>query len=331
MRARHRLPAETQPRPEPFSSDVLAGLALSQKRIPSRWLYDEHGSELFEEISRLDVYYLARTETGILRAFSRDIAGFCGENATLLEYGAGAGAKTELLIETLRQPRFYVPIDIAGDFLEHTVARFQRRFPELITRPITADFTADFAMPDWMPPTRRFAFFPGSTIGNLDADEVAAFLRRMRGHVGGGGRALIGVDLCEAPAILIPAYDDAAGVTARFNLNLLARINRELAGNFVTERFRHSVRWNESEAAVEMHLMSTVDQTVTVLEHRFDFSAGETIHTESSRKYRVADFTRIAGQQGWQVDRVWTDDKELFGVFGLSRYERDRLDSTGGQ
>jgi dimethylhistidine N-methyltransferase len=305
---------------ELFRSDVLSGLAQSPKRLPSHWLYDDYGSELFEEITRLDEYYLTRTETGILRAFSVEIAEFCGENATVLEYGAGAGVKTELLIESLHHPRFYVPVDIAGDFLQQTAARFQRSFPELSTRPITADFTSSFAMPDWVPSAQRVAFFPGSTIGNLDANEVARFLGRIRSHVGAGGRALIGVDLCKAPSILIPAYDDAAGVTARFNLNLLTRINRELGGNFILERFQHSARWNEAEAAIEMHLLSAVDQTVTVSGRAFEFSAGETIHTESSRKYGAADFTKLAGQQGWRVDRLWIDDKQLVGVFGLSQY-----------
>jgi dimethylhistidine N-methyltransferase len=304
---------------EPFRSDVLRGLAHSPKQLPSRWFYDDYGSELFEEITRLDEYYLTRTETGILRAFSAEIAGFCGENVTVLEYGAGAGVKTELLIEALHHPRLYVPIDIAGDFLQHTVSRFQRRFPELRTRPIIADFTSGFAMPGWIPYAQRVAFFPGSTIGNLDADEVANFLGRIRSHVGTSGRALVGVDLCKAPRILIPAYDDAAGVTARFNLNLLTRINRELGSNFIIQRFRHSVRWNEAEAAIEMHLLSTVDQTVTVSGRIFEFSAGETIHTESSRKYSIADFTKLAGQQGWRVHRVWTDDGGLFGIFGLAQ------------
>jgi len=302
---------------ESFRADVLSGLAQSPKRLPSRWLYDDSGSELFEAITRLKEYYPTRTETGILREFSGEIAGFCGENVTVLEYGAGAGVKTELLIEALRHPRSYVPIDIAGDFLQHTVARFQKRFPGLMTRPITADFTSDFPLPDWVPSGQRVAFFPGSTIGNLDTHEVARFLRRIRSHVGAGGRALIGVDLCKDPAILIPAYDDSAGVTARFDLNLLTRINRELAGNFAVERFLHSARWNETEAAVEMHLVSTVHQTVTVSGRAFEFYAGETIHTESSRKYGIADFTKLAGQYGWRTERVWTDGKQLFGVFGL--------------
>jgi dimethylhistidine N-methyltransferase len=306
-------------RSEPFRSDVLSGLAQSPKRLPSRWLYDDYGSELFEEITRLDEYYVTRTETGILRAFSGEIARFCGDNVTVLEYGAGAGIKTELLIEALHHPQFYAPIDIAGDFLQNTVARFQRRFPNLAIRPITADFTSSFAMPDWIPSAQRVAFFPGSTVGNLDADEVSAFLRRIRSHVGADGCALVGVDLCKAPAILIPAYDDAAGVTARFNLNLLTRINRELGGHFIMDRFQHSVRWNETEAAIEMHLLSTVDQTVTVLGRAFEFAVGETIHTESSRKYTAAEFTRLAERNGWRVERLWTDDKELFGVFGLIR------------
>jgi dimethylhistidine N-methyltransferase len=306
------------PRAESFRSDVLAGLAQSPKRVPSRWLYDEYGSQLFEEITRLEEYYPTRTETGILRAFAREIADFCGEDLTVLEYGAGAALKTELLIEALHRPRCYVPIDIADDFLQHTAARFRRRFPSLITRPITADFTSDFAIPEWIPATRRLAFFPGSTIGNLDANEISAFLHRMLGHVGSDGRALIGVDICKALPVLIPAYDDAAGVTARFDLNLLTRINRELEGNFVLERFRHSVRWNETESAVEMHLLSTVEQAVTVSGHTFELSAGESIHTESSRKYSVADFTRIVGQHGWRVDRVWTDDQKLFGILALS-------------
>jgi dimethylhistidine N-methyltransferase len=302
---------------KPFRSDVLSGLAQSPKRLSSRWLYDDYGSELFEEITQLQEYYLTRTETGVLRQFSAEIAEFCGDHVTVLEYGAGAGVKTELLIEALRRPRLYVPIDIAGDFLQHTVARFQRRFPELPARPITADFTSEFAMPKWIPSAQRVAFFPGSTIGNLDATEVAGFLRRIRAHVGPGGRALVGVDLCKAPAVLIPAYDDAAGVTARFNLNLLTRVNRELGGNFVVERFQHRARWNEAEAAIEMHLLSLVDQTVTVCGRSFEFSTGETIHTESSRKYDAADFTKLAMHYGWRVDRVWTDYKELVAVFGL--------------
>ncbi len=305
-------------RVDSFRSDVLVGLAQSQKRLPSRWLYDDHGSQLFEEITGLPEYYPTRTETGILRAFAGEIATFCGENLTVLEYGAGAALKTELLIEALHDPRFYVPIDIAEEFLQRTAARFRRRFPSLTTSPITADFTTHFSLPDWIPAAPRLAFFPGSTIGNLDTEEVAAFLRRIRNHVGAEGRALIGVDLCKTLPILIPAYDDSAGVTARFNLNLLTRINRELAGNFILELFEHNVRWNETEAAVEMHLLSILEQTVSVSGRTYELSAGESIHTESSRKYSVADFTSLVGDHGWRIDRVWSDENRLFGIFGMS-------------
>jgi dimethylhistidine N-methyltransferase len=308
----------TVPCADAFRRDVLSGLAQEQKRLPSRWLYDEQGSELFEEITRLAEYYPTRTETGILRAFAGEIAAFCGEDLTVLEYGAGAAVKTELLVEALHRPRFYVPIDIADDFLQHTVARFRRRFPSLTTIPITSDFTSNFAVPEWIPATRRLAFFLGSTIGNLDADEVATFLCRIRSHVGLGGCALIGVDLCKELPVLIPAYDDAAGVTARFNLNMLTRINRELSGNFVLEGFRHEARWNDAEAAIEMHLLSLLKQTVTVSGHTFELSTGESIHTESSRKFAVADFTQLVERHGWRVDRVWKDDAQRFGIFGMS-------------
>jgi dimethylhistidine N-methyltransferase len=210
-----------------------------------------------------------------------------------------------------------LPIDIAGEFLQHTVTRFRGRFATLETRAITADFTEDFALPEWVPRNRRVAFFPGSTMGNLSAGEAAAFLQRMRHHVGAEGRALIGLDLCKTVGRLIPAYDDAAGTTARFNLNLLTRINRELGGDFVLDRFAHHARWNQEEAAVEMHLVSLTEQIATVSGVEFELAPGETIHTESSRKYDVAKFTALAAEQGWRVARLWTDEEHLFGLFGL--------------
>jgi dimethylhistidine N-methyltransferase len=235
----------------------------------------------------------------------------------VLEYGAGAGIKTEILIRALQNPRLYVPVDIAADFLDQTTERFRRLFPELATRPVAADFSADFALPEWIPLPNRVAFFPGSTIGNLDIGEAAAFLQRMRAHVGRGGKALIGADLCKPLEVLLPAYDDAAGVTARFNLNLLARINRELGGDFALANFAHVARWNDSEVAVEMHLVSRCAQTVTIAGREFDFAAGESIHTESSRKYDIAGFTTLANRNGWQVEQVWTDPERRFAIFGL--------------
>ena len=232
---------------EAFRADVLAGLAQRQKTLPSRWLYDQRGSELFEEITRLDEYYLTRTETAILRQHAGEMAGLLGEDVALLEYGAGAAIKTEILIDALQRPRIYAPIDIAADFLSQTMERIGDRFPELPTRPIIADFTADFDIPADVPARRRAAFFPGSTMGNLRQPEAAALMRRMRRHVGERGKAIIGVDLRKDVETLIAAYDDKRGVTAAFNLNLLARINRELEGDFALGGFAHEARWNESE------------------------------------------------------------------------------------
>jgi dimethylhistidine N-methyltransferase len=300
-----------------FRTEVLAGLSRSPKAIPSRWLYDERGSELFEEITQLEEYYPTRTETQILHSNAGDIGRFCGSDVTVLEYGAGAGVKTEVLIAALDRPQFYLPMDIADKFLERTAARFRRLFPQLATHPLVADFCVEFVLPNWIPSSNRVAFFPGSTIGNLDEHEASAFLRRARVHVGPSGKALIGVDLCKPLEILIPAYDDAKGVTALFNLNLLSRINRELEGSFVLEQFEHRARWNQRESGVEMHLTSTKLQTARVAGREFHFSPGESIHTESSRKYDLSAFTLVCGQNGWRVDRIWQDAKHHFAIFGL--------------
>jgi dimethylhistidine N-methyltransferase len=308
---------KTRSRHGSFRTEVLAGLSKSPKTIPSRWLYDERGSELFEEITKLEEYYPTRTETQILHSNAGDIARFCGSDLTVMEYGAGAGIKTEVLIAALDRPRFYIPVDIADKFLDQTATRFRCLFPQLATQPVVADFCADFALPAWIPLSNRMVFFPGSTIGNLHESEVCAFLRRARAHAGPSGKAVIGVDLRKPLEILIPAYDDAKGVTALFNQNLLARINRELEGNFVLEQFEHQVRWNDRESAVEMHLTSAISQTVYVVGREFHFSAGESIHTESSRKYDVPGFTLVCEHNGWHVDRIWQDEKHHFAVFGL--------------
>lgn len=302
---------------EAFRADVLTGLSQPQKTIPCRWFYDRRGSELFEEITGLDEYYPTRTETAILRRHAGDMAALCGDGVVLLEYGAGAGIKFEILVDALRAPRMYVPIDIAADFLDQTVARIRQRFPRLVTRPIVADFTTEFEMPADIPAGRRAAFFPGSTIGNLDRAEAAALLRRMCGHVGRQGKAIIGVDLRKDIRTLIAAYDDRDGVTAAFNVNLLARANRELEGNFALECFAHEARWNERESAIEMHLVSRKPQLVSVAGRSFAFAEGETIHTESSRKYDIPGFTEVAQHAGWRVVAVWSDPADRFAVFGL--------------
>jgi dimethylhistidine N-methyltransferase len=303
---------------EAFRADVLAGLSQRQKTLPSRWLYDQRGSELFEEITRLDEYYLTRTETAILRRHAREMAALCGERAVLLEYGAGAAIKTEILIDALHAPRMYAPIDIAADFLAQTVERIRDRFPELQTRPIIADFTADFDIPADVPSRPRAAFFPGSTLGNLGPADSCALLRRMREHVGQRGTAIIGVDLRKDVQTLIAAYDDKRGVTAEFNLNLLARINRELEGDFALDGFAHEARWNERESAIEMHIVSLRPQVVSVAGASFAFAQDETIHTETCRKFDVAGFAHAARRSGWRVDNLWSDPAKLFAVFGLS-------------
>jgi dimethylhistidine N-methyltransferase len=302
---------------EAFRADVLSGLSQPQKTLPARWLYDQRGSELFEEITRLDEYYLTRTETAILRRHAGEMAALCGEGAALLEYGAGAAIKSEILIEALAAPRIYAPIDIAADFLAETVERLCDRFPDLPMRPIVADFTADFDIPADIPAHPRAAFFPGSTLGNLRAPEAAALLKRMRKHVGRRGGAIVGVDLRKDVDVLIAAYDDRQGVTAAFNLNLLARINRELEGDFALQSFAHEARWNERESAIEMHLVSLRPQVVSVAGAGFAFAQGETIHTETCRKFDIAGFTDAAQRSGWRVDRVWTDPAALFAIFGL--------------
>jgi dimethylhistidine N-methyltransferase len=304
--------------PQLFREDVIAGLSKQRKSLPSRWLYDERGSELFEQITQLEEYYPTRVETGILRANAAEMAGFIGKGATLIEYGAGAGIKTEILIDALQNPRLYVPVDISGDFLDQAVISLRHRFPNIGIWPIVADFTGDFEIPGGIPLKGRSAFFPGSTIGNLDYGETVSFLRRMHRHVGAKGTAVIGADLTKDVRVLRAAYNDRQGVTAEFNANLLARINRELDGDFRLERFAHEARWNSAISAVEMHLVSTEAQTATVDGQRFDFDAGETIHTETSRKYDVRTFSALVELAGWYIDEMWTDPRQSFGVFGLA-------------
>ncbi|MGH6819088.1 MAG: L-histidine N(alpha)-methyltransferase [Methylovirgula sp.] len=301
-----------------FRSDVLAGLARRQKTLPSRWLYDERGSELFEAITKLEEYYLTRTETAILKLHAVEIAKFCGSRTVLLEYGAGAGIKTQILIDALQTPRLYVPIDLAEDFLERTVARMRQNFPLLEVSPIVADFNTDFEIPPRVPRSGRMAFFPGSTIGNLDRGETISFLRQVRNHVGEQGGAVIGVDLKKDIPTLLAAYDDDRGVTAAFNLNLLTRINRELGADFLLEQFVHEARWNDAASAVEMHLVSVGAQTVTIDGRSFGFEPGETIHTESSRKYDLEAFADLAKLGGWRVGPIWTDAAKLFALFALA-------------
>ena len=307
---------------EAFRDDVLTGLARQPKSLPSRWLYDDAGSELFERITRLPEYYPTRTETAILRASAAEIAAFLGPDVALIEYGAGAAVKTRILLDALSAPLAYLPVDIAGDFLDVAVERLREHYPTLTMQPVVADFTHPFRLPELaLPsdrPARRVAFFPGSTIGNLGAAEARALLARMRDHVGPAGRAVIGLDLIKDKATLLRAYDDGAGLTAAFNRNLLVRINRELGGNLPLDAFGHEARWNEAEHAIEMHLVCRRAVTASVGRESFQFAVGESIHTETSRKYDLAGLDPLLNGAGWQLERTWTDDEAQFAIIGLT-------------
>ena len=298
-----------------FLADVVAGLGQPQKQIPCRWLYDETGSELFEQITRLEEYYPTRVETGIIGDNLAAIAGFLGRGA-IIEYGAGSCRKTEPIIAAARPVR-YLPIDISAEMLETQARHLRQLFPAVRIEPIVGDFTDPALL---LPPgdATRSVFFPGSTIGNFTDPQIDALLAGMSRMVGPGGRAVVGMDLRKPLPVLLAAYDDRDGVTAAFNRNLLVRANRELGADFDLSAFRHEARWNERDSAIEMHLVSTVAQVATIGEARFHFAAGETIHTESSRKFTLAGFEVSAARNGWTLQQVWRDAQSWFAVVGIA-------------
>ena len=306
------------PRAEKLLEDVLAGLALPKKSIPPKYFYDEQGSRLFEAICELPEYYLTRTETAILRGNIAEIAQFIGPEAQLIEFGCGVQAKTRILIQAL-QTQLYVPIDIAIDTLRASSNELARRFPFLNIVGICADHTRPLALPEFVgvPIRKKAVFFPGSTIGNFTPGEALAFLRQARKMAGAGGVLLVGVDLKKDKATLDAAYADAKGVTAQFNMNLLRRINRELAADFQLNRFRHKAFYDPILGRVEMHLESLYSQLVHVAGRRFDFAPGETIHTEISCKYSITEFQELGKRAGFTPEKVWTDPEQLFSVHGM--------------
>jgi L-histidine N-alpha-methyltransferase len=298
-----------------FLAEALAGLSAPRKALSPKWLYDARGSALYERICELQEYYPARTELGILERHAPAIARAVGPRALVFEFGAGSGRKTERLLEALAEPVAYLPVDISPDALLRAAAKLTRRFPALAVRPVVGDFTNGVVLPDeGLPAVRRLSFFPGSTIGNFDPPDAAALLRKMAAEAGPGGALLIGVDLPKERAVLERAYDDAEGVTAAFDLNLLARMNRELGADFHLAAFRHRSAWNERLSRVEMHLQSLRDQVVRVGGTAISFRAGETIHTESAYKWDPRAFDALAGLAGWRPERSWTDDRGWFSV-----------------
>jgi len=300
-----------------FREDVIAGLSLPQKALPPKYFYDARGSRLFEAICRLPEYYPTRSELALTRASLGAIARFAGSGCTLIEYGSGESMKSRMLIGALR-PAAYVPVDISADALRGALVALRGVFPWLDIRAVHGDFSQPLKIPIAQGPGRRVVYFPGSTIGNLTPGEAHAFLRMTRGQVGPRGAMLVGVDLKKDANVLHAAYNDARGVTAAFNLNLLARINRELGGDFRLRRFRHYAFYNAALGRIEMHLVSIARQAVNVGDHRFAFEAGESIHTENSYKYSIAEFRALAKSAGFRGVKVWMDPKGLFALHGLT-------------
>jgi dimethylhistidine N-methyltransferase len=306
------------PEGDSFLDDVLRGLARPQKTLPPKYFYDARGCDLFEQICEQPEYYPTRTELAIMREHAGAMAEFLGPDCQLIELGSGSSRKTRILIERL-QPPLYVPIDIAGEALRAAAAGLTQLFPRLNIFSVCADYTKPLTLPEFegVPIRKKAVYFPGSTIGNFTPHEAIAFLQLARRMVGTGGALLVGVDLIKDKIVLDAAYNDAAGVTAAFNLNLLARINRELAGNFELRRFCHKAFYDEDKGWIEMHLESLAAQFVHVGGERVRFGQGETIHTEISCKYSVEDFRAVAQRAGFEPAQTWIDAANLFSVHGM--------------
>jgi len=299
-----------------FRDDVLKGLRRPLKSIPSKYLYDARGSRLFEEICRLDEYYLTRTELEILRVHLTEMAHIVGPGARVIEPGAGSGIKTELLLDRLIDPVAVVPIELSEQALSAAVERLTRRFPWLEILPVAADFTEPIDVPEGSRPARRnLVFFPGSTIGNFLPEEAIRLLRAMGSSAGPGGAILVGVDFKKDVRILERAYDDASGVTAEFNLNLLRRINRELRADFRPDRFRHVAPYDPAHGRIEMRLVSTSGQRVRIGDDDFEFLPDEPILTELCHKYEPEEFEALCRSAGLEVIRGWSDGAGWYGLF----------------
>lgn len=310
---------DLRPPPENFLQDVLRGLGAPRKFIPPKYFYDARGCVLFEKICALPEYYLTRTELALMRERAAEMAAELGEDCALIEIGCGNSEKTRLLLGALRPPAF-IALDIAWEQLELSCDALSREFPGMRVVAVRADFSLPLELPDavFQRARRRAMYFPGSTVGNFTPPEALEFLRGAARLLGPGGAVLVGVDLRKAKAMLDAAYDDAQGVTAEFNLNLLSRINRELGADFDLSRFRHQAFYDPVLGRIEMHLASAARQTVTIAGRHFEFGAGETIHTENSYKYSVEAFQALAVRAGLRPARVWTDTQTLFAVHALA-------------
>ena len=296
-----------------FREDVLAGLSAPIPAVPARWLYDRTGSELFDDITRLPSYYPTRTETALLKAIMPEVAAQVPPGSAVVEFGAGSATKTPILLEAIR-PAAYVPVDISGEYLEQSARELSAGLPGLDVLPVVADFARPFDLPETIAAFPKLGFFPGSTIGNFVPRSATDLLRQFRELLGTGARLLIGMDRVKPVERLIAAYDDPEGVTARFNCNLLARINRELDGTVPLDAFRHEARWNDILSRIEMHLVAERPVEFTIAGRTFRFEQGASIHTENSHKYerRGARLLLLAG--GWTPVAEWTDAAGDFAV-----------------
>ena len=306
---------QAAPPEESFADSLFAGLGKAPKEIACKYFYDQEGSQLFERICTLPEYYQTRTETLLLASHAEEIAQLMGRDIEIVEFGAGASQKVRILLDT-GHVGAYSPLDISGDYLREVVMNLAADYPALTLRPLIGDFTRPLEIPPLIGSSRRAGFFPGSTIGNFRPDAAMCLLRRMRGMLEGGG-LLIGVDLVKDPARLHAAYNDRAGVTALFNKNLLARANRELGADFDLDAFAHYAPYSPAAHRIEMYLVSLRRQSVSLMGQRFDFVAGEAIHTEDSHKYTIESFREMAARAGFRPRAVWTDPERLFSLHWL--------------
>jgi dimethylhistidine N-methyltransferase len=306
------------PKQESFAEALAAGLARPQKSVPPKFLYDERGAELFGRITQLEEYYPTRTEVGILTARAAEIAAAIGPEAELIEFGASSSSKARILLRALERPVAYVPIDVSADHLRQAARDIAADFPGLKVVAVCADYTEPFELPaEVMGAARRVGFFPGSTIGNLEPEAAAAFLKMWARLLGPRGGMIVGVDLRKDRQVLERAYNDAQGVTAAFSGNILARANRELGACFNPEAFMHEAVWDEAASRIAIYQRSLKDQTVTLDGRAYAFAAGERLHTEYSYKYALEDFAALAARAGYATRQVWTDEERLFSVHDL--------------
>jgi dimethylhistidine N-methyltransferase len=304
------------PSAQTFLLDVVEGLGQTPKMLPSKYFYDDRGSRLFDEICRLEEYYLTAAELNIMQYSAKEMAETLRFGTMLIEYGSGSSLKTRLLLNAIRQPATYVPVDISGNHLQRSTAALRNAYPHIEILPVCADFTEVFELPrSHRKPNRRVVYFPGSTIGNFSLADARALLTKIARLCGPGGGLLIGIDLKKAAATIEAAYNDRSGLTKAFNKNLLYRINRELAADFQVDAFEHCAFYNAELGRIEMHLVSSQRQVVTIDGGApFRFYEGETICTEYSYKYSIDDFQAIAGPAGFALEQAWTDEREMFAV-----------------